>query len=144
MTPPDAEHQPTHRLVPRREPPYPLDELSIWEQIDEPIPPAEPPPPATPPDRKPTLDERFAMFLEEQPDVVFEFTELAREAKAAGRRKISAKMLIEVIRWGMFIEHDRTFSINNVVTSRLVRHVQRQHPELADLFETRELISERS
>lgn len=135
----EFEHEPSHRLVPRPRP-VPDDSLDIFEESPEPIPPA-PPPPDKPDKRKPTIEERFQTFLQEQPEVVFEFVELARKAKAAGRKKISAKMLIEVIRWGMFIDHDRSFKINNVVTSRLVRHVQHEHPELADLFDTRDLLS---
>lgn len=135
------EHQPTHRLVPRREVPWPApEEADLFDQPPEPIPPAPPPPPIVL-KKSPTIEDRFQRFLVEQPEVVYEFIELARKAKAAGRRRVSGKLLIEVIRWGMFIEHDRTLKINNVVTSRLVRHVQEQNPDIADLFETRELLS---
>lgn len=134
-----AEHHPTFRMVPRHDR-VADDELDVFDQ-GPPSPPADPPAPMVLLDRKPTIQERFDAFLAEQPEIVYEFVQLARKAKQAGRKKVSAKLLIEVIRWGMFIEHDRVFKINNVVTARLVRHVQEQNPDIADMFETRELKS---
>lgn len=142
-----AEHQPTHRLVPRRERPVPADILSIHERPDEPIPPADPPPPPELPKRKPTIDEVFEAFHEAHPEVLEEFVRLARAAKSKGHKRIGGKMCAELVRWRFVIdreydpETERTFALNNVVVSRLVRRLQEDHPDLADMFETRKLLS---
>lgn len=142
-----AEHQPSHRLVPRRESVTPDDVLDIFEQGTEPIPPAPPPPPAVPPKRKPTIDELFEIFHEAHPEVMDEFVRLTRVAKSKGHKRIGGKMCFELIRWHFVFDREydpeveRTFEINNVLVSRYVRRLQGDHPELADMFETRKLLS---
>lgn len=125
----------------------PDDVLDIFEQGDKPIPPAPPPPPFVPPKRKPTIDEKFELFHEAHPEVMAEFVRLARAAKSKGHKRIGGKMCAELIRWHFIIdreydaENERTFALNNVVVSRYVRRIQQEHPELADMFETRKLLS---
>ena len=52
------------------------------------------------------------------------------------------KMLFEVIRWQHLV-HTRgdVFALNNNYTSRYVRLISEQHPELASMFELRRIHS---
>lgn len=143
-----VEHQPTQRLVPRRERPVPDDLLGdIFDMGTEPVPPAAPPPLPPAPARKPTIDELFEIFHEAHPEVLDEFVRLARIAKRNGHRRIGGKMCAELIRWNFVIDRDydaereKNFSLNNVLVSRIVRRLQEEHPDLADMFETRKLLS---
>lgn len=68
--------------------------------------------------------------------------EMTREAMRRGKRRIGMKMLFEVIRWEHLV-HTRSddFALNNNYTSRYVRLLKEDHPELADMFETRRLVA---
>ncbi len=90
-----------------------------------------------------SIDDRFREFHAEHPEVYREFVALAREAKAAGMEKGSAKLITEVIRWYRLTRgKDRDgFKINNVYVSRYARLAMEQEPDLAGFFETRELQS---
>jgi len=67
---------------------------------------------------------------------------MARAAKRAGRQRIGAKRLIEIMRWDTNTQTTGdTFKFNNSFTSRLVRAAIARHPELDGFFEQRELRS---
>jgi hypothetical protein len=130
---PRVEHEPTMRLVPRREPGFPTDALDLFAQDVEPTPPGAETPAIKPPARKMTIDELFVQFRSDHPEVLDEFVALARRAKSEGRKRIGAKALIETIRW------TRGITINNVLTSRVTRWAQETHPDIAEMFTLREL-----
>lgn len=87
------------------------------------------------------IDRAFWEFHRKNPQVYRKVVEMTRQAKARGKRKIGMKMLFEVIRWEHLV-HTRSddFALNNNYTSRYVRLLSDEHPELADMFETRRLL----
>jgi len=96
----------------------------------------------TTPQHDTDLDARFAEWLRENGHVLDQFCEMARAAKRAGRTRIGAKRLVEVMRWDTNTQTTGdTFKFNNSYTSRLVRVAVMRHPELDGLFEERELRS---
>jgi hypothetical protein len=91
---------------------------------------------------KPTIDEQFFAFLESAPDFYPLVVKLSFEAKDAGFEQYSMKAIVEVVRWQYTITRgDRTFKINNNITSRLARYVEANHPALRGFFPMRELRS---
>ena len=91
---------------------------------------------------KETLDERFARWIEANPQVLDVFIERAEQYRSQGRRKIGAKRIVEDMRWDerLYVNGD-PFKINNVFVSRLARLAVAQRPHLAGFFEFRELQS---
>lgn len=86
------------------------------------------------------LDRDFAAFHKANPHVTDALVRLTREATARGVRRVGIKRLFEVLRW----EHDLAtdggdFRLNNNLTSRYARAIMADHPDLAGVFETREL-----
>lgn len=138
-------HRPTARLVPR--PPrgampdedlfQAADRREAEEETGQPQPPAGPKPV--------TIQERFDVWIAANPLVLDTFIRLAREAKARGKDRIGAKLLCEVIRWEMWINsdvpEDDDFKLNNVYTSRLSRLAVQAAPDIADMFQFRQLKS---
>lgn len=126
-------HEPTHRLVPRHR-----------RRRDDPAFEFPPPPVVEPrPDR--SIDARFAEFHAAHPEVYAALVRLAREGKAAGHTKLGIGMLFEVLRWEHMVRPDDSepYRLNNVYRSRYARLVMDQEPDLAGIFDTRELISRR-
>lgn len=98
--------------------------------------PAPPPPP-------PTLAERFAKFHAAHPEVYRELVKLARQWKAAGNDRCGIKALWERLRWemGMRCSDGTDYKLNNSYVSRFGRLIASQEPDLAELFNFRELRS---
>lgn len=88
------------------------------------------------------IDQAFWKFHRENPSVYETLVSMTREAQALGRSKIGMKMLFEVIRWQHLV-HTKSddFALNNNYTSRYVRIISEQHPELAHMFDTRRIHS---
>lgn len=96
----------------------------------------------TTPQHDTDLDARFAEWIAANGHVLDAFCERALEAKRAGRQRIGAKRLIEIMRWDTRLTtNGDVFKLNNSFTSRLVRAAIERHPELDGLFETREIRS---
>ena len=88
----------------------------------------------------PSIEERFVSHRAHHPEVMDELVRLAYEAKAAGMRRIGIRMLWERMRWLFTVERDEgDFKLNDHLTSRYVRTMVREHPDLAPMFEVREL-----
>lgn len=89
-----------------------------------------------------TIDAAFWKFHEENPDVLKKLIRMTLAAKLRGHKRIGMKMLFEVIRWEHLI-HTRSddFALNNNYTSRYVRLLSDQRPDLASMFEVRRLHS---
>ena len=87
-----------------------------------------------------THAESAAAFAAANPELMAWWADTARSIHAEGDR-VGMKHLVEVARW----EHrkirrtDETFRLNNNWTSHLVRIITATHPDLADVFELREL-----
>lgn len=88
------------------------------------------------------IDSAFWKFHKENPKVYEKIVSMTEEAKLAGRKRIGMKMLFEVIRWQHLV-HTRgdDFALNNNYTSRYVRILEDDHPELAEMFEKRRIKS---
>lgn len=94
-----------------------------------------------------TLDERFAAFVRQRPDIVRLPVGLARELKEAGEKRIGMKMLFEVARWTHLIRRGagkrEAWLLNNSFSSRMARLIENNYRDLAGMFETRALSEER-
>lgn len=89
-----------------------------------------------------TLDDRFAAWLAANPQVLSAFIALARQAQRAGLRKFGAKAVVERLRWEYAIQTGGSeFKFDNRFTSRLARVAVDRAPDLAGLFEFRDLRS---
>lgn len=89
-----------------------------------------------------TIEARFQAFHHAHPEVYAELVTLAREAKRAGADRIGVGMLWEVLRWGRLLRgiHDAEgFRLNNTLRSRYARLIMQREPDLAGVFELREL-----
>lgn len=96
----------------------------------------------TAPQHDTDLDARFAEWLRANGHVLDQFCEMARAAKRAGRQRIGAKRLVEIMRWDTRLTtNGDPFKLNNSFTSRLSRAAVARHPELDGCFEQRELRS---
>lgn len=91
-----------------------------------------------------TIDERFRDFHTQNGWVYRQLEAMTTELVAAGQRRVGMKMLVEVLRWRYFrqtFDPSSPFRLNNDYTSRYSRLLIADHPEWADVFETRELRS---
>lgn len=127
------DYDPTFRLTrrhPRIRGPVPAPGETLLDQIVPPFPPAE--------DK--SLEGRFQAWLAEHEDVYQMIVRMARDARDAGRTRVSMKMLWEAVRWQMFIQKDGAeYALNNSWTSRMVRVIEEREPDLVGLFAKRAL-----
>lgn len=90
-----------------------------------------------------TLDERFDRFHAAHPEVYRELRRLAHQARNAGRTRIGMKQLFEVLRWERMLaglpDETEGWKLNNSYSSRYARLLMDREPELAGMFEIREL-----
>lgn len=90
-----------------------------------------------------SIREGFKKFHEENPQVYLAFEHQAMRAIQKGRTKISAKLIINWIRWHEFIEsNDLSFKINDAYQSYYARLFVEKHPEYKSIFEFRRLRNE--
>ena len=87
------------------------------------------------------LQARFEGFHAANPRVYSTLVQLAREARAVGQATVGIGMLWEVMRWklSLAVTTSSAFKLNNNHRSRYARLIMAQEPDLADVFETREL-----
>lgn len=91
------------------------------------------------------LERAFVDFHANNPHVYERLVKLARDLVARGHRKLGIGMLYEVVRWMQYMETtDTDFKLNNNHRSRYARLIMSQEPDLAEVFETRELADDRS
>jgi len=88
--------------------------------------------------KKPSIQVAFWRFHADNPWVANELERMTDELWRAGRRRVSMKMLFEVLRW----ESARTttandFKLNNNFTAHYARLMMRRRPEWDDMFELR-------
>lgn len=88
------------------------------------------------------LDTRFTRWIAANPQVLDLFVNLAMQLQRRGRRHYGAKAIVEQMRWLYATETTGDeFVLNNNYTSRLARLAAARRPELASLFEFRNLRS---
>lgn len=87
-----------------------------------------------------TIQERFEQFDAQNPHVFKMFISYARQAKARGYEKFSAKAIFERLRWyiNMETETDEPFKLNNSHTALYARKAIKEYPEFEGFFELRE------
>ena len=84
-----------------------------------------------------SIEESFQIFHELNPSIYLELVRMTRLMRAKGRKKIGMKMLFEALRWNYMVSTDdpeTEFKLNNNFTSRYVRLIAEQEPELASMF----------
>ncbi len=90
-----------------------------------------------------SIREGFNTFNKENPHVFDAFEEQAIKAIEKGRDKISAKLIINWIRWNEFLKtSDQNFKINDAFQSYYARYFVEKHPEHIKVFEFRKLRNE--
>ena len=92
-----------------------------------------------------SIDEAFEAFHKKNPRVYEEFKKQITLALSKGKRKISAKLIINWIRWNVYMETEDEvspgFSVNDAYQSRYARLFVEEYPHHKDLFNFRELRS---
>ncbi len=91
-----------------------------------------------------TLDRRFEVFHEANPQVYEQLRRLALQAAEIGRTRIGIGMLFEILRWEHMIASDdpnSEWKLNNSYRSRYSRLLMEENEELDGMFDTRTLRS---
>jgi len=91
-----------------------------------------------------TIAEQFAAFDAANPAVYEALRHLALDLVRRGQKRIGIGMLYEVLRWQAAIattDADSCFSLNNNLRALYARALMAREPELAGVFEVRELRS---
>jgi hypothetical protein len=90
-----------------------------------------------------TIRQGFNEFHEENPQVYKSFEEQALKAIEKGRKKLSAKLIINWIRWNEVLRtSDENFKINDAYQAYYARHFIKLHPEHSEIFNLRKLRNE--
>jgi len=88
--------------------------------------------------RRPSIDERFAGFRAEHPEVMEYVRNLALSAVRAGRLRLGIAQLWEVARWNLWsAARENGYKLNNDFRAPAARYLMATEPELLDVFETR-------
>jgi hypothetical protein len=92
---------------------------------------------------RPTIQERFEQFHDENPQVYIALVKLAEQWFATGRRKVAIGTLWEVLRWQTAVQTtgESGYSLNDHFRSRYARLLMRDRPDWAGRFNTRALRS---
>lgn len=87
-----------------------------------------------------TIKKAWWKFHKDNPHVYQLFEELSMKAIRSGKSKLSAKMIINVIRWEHYLKttEDTGFKINDAFHAFYGRLFMHHHPEY-QVFETRRL-----
>lgn len=92
------------------------------------------------PDMTGTIEAEFRAFHAANPKVYDLFVQFARELQAAGKKRGGAKLIMERIRWEVYISLTNAaddFKLNNNYTSRYARKAMNEHTELRGFFKLR-------
>ncbi len=92
----------------------------------------------------PTIHDAFLAFDDANPHVYEALVQLALDLANRGHRRIGIGMLFEVLRWQTaMVTTDSGFKLNNNYRSHYARAIMDNVPDLAGIFELRELRDER-
>lgn len=90
-------------------------------------------------DGRPTIFDRWQSFHAANPQVFEAIRLQADEQRKAGRRRISMKMIFEILRSDPKLQTDgKPFKLNNTYTALYARELVRQYPVFGDLLEIRD------
>lgn len=93
-----------------------------------------------------TIDDAFAEYHHNNPQVYRAFVAQAMRAIDLGRKKISFKLIMNYLRWEVYLrteENHDSYRINDAYGSRYAELFVKEHPEHADKVEMREKRSRR-
>lgn len=76
----------------------------------------------------------FITWLDENYETYTYFRRFAHDAVSAGRKRFSAYMIRERVRWYTNIEYGGEFKISNNVTPYVARLLAKEIPALKDIF----------
>jgi hypothetical protein len=94
-------------------------------------------------DEATTIQERFEAFDREHPEIFESLVTMAFDLRKRGFHRYGLKSLFERLRWHFQVERgDEDWKLNNIYTSRYVRKMIQEYPELDGFFETRRLKAE--
>lgn len=84
----------------------------------------------------PAVLEKFRKFHDENPHIYNEFKKLANKMRVTGRKKYSAKMIINVLRWERDLQtkSNDEFKLNDLYQSMYARLLAYHHPEFENFF----------
>lgn len=86
--------------------------------------------------------QRFKVWHFANPHIFHEFKKLAFEMKATGRKRYSARTIVEVMRWHYDLKtKGDVFELNDNFTPIYVRLLIHHYPEFDGFFELREVRS---
>jgi len=92
--------------------------------------------------RKPSIDERFAEWIEGHGAEVYRnFADVARQVRDSGRARFGGKALAEICRFRRIIEgkDDEGWKVNNSFVALMVRRLIEENEGYAEFFELRRL-----
>lgn len=86
-----------------------------------------------------TLAEKFQKFDYENPGVYFLFKRFSNDLIQIGRKKLSASLIVERIRWEVNIstKSDDSFKLSNNHTAFYARKFMQDFPQHGEIFRTR-------
>ena len=92
-----------------------------------------------------SIAEGFKDFHEKNPHIYEAFESTVKKHLKQGRRKLSAKEIVNFIRWnGGFFKNDVDFKINDAYQSYYARLFVELNPDHKDVFSFRKLRNEES
>jgi hypothetical protein len=96
---------------------------------------------ATIPANQPKIEEAFAAFHAQHPEVYRELVRIARRLRDQGWERFGIKTVWEVARYRSMIGNTagKGPKLNNNFTAYYARLIMEQEPDLADVFKTRRL-----
>lgn len=92
------------------------------------------------------IRERFDEFHADHPEVYVQLVELARQWVSVGHAKLGISTLFEKLRWEWHVSGLRDsqgYKLNNDYRALYARKIMAENPDLAGVFETRRLSTER-
>jgi len=90
-----------------------------------------------------SIRDGFRKFHKENPHIYNAFEQQALNAIKKGRTKLSAKLIINWIRWNQFLESsDENWKINDAFQALYAREFIKKYPEHNGIFEMRKLRNE--
>jgi len=90
-----------------------------------------------------SIREGFEKFNTENPHIYKAFEEQVLSAIEKGKTKVSAKLIINWIRWNEFLDsNDLNFRINDAYQSYYARYFVEKYPQHTTIFEFRKLRNE--
>ena len=107
----------------------PLFEIRVTEKYAYKKPPVRP--------ERPSIDERFRLFNDENPHVLTEMLRIARARVAAGAKRVGAKAIWEELRQYLRVNKTGPHKLDNSLTALYARKLLEVDPSLATVIELR-------